>query len=268
MADPRQTPLPADELLVAYELGLLDADDRIRVEAALLADPDLLDELYEASSTTSTLLDDPGRFATATRAALEPGRPRPAGNRWLGGWRCPRVLAPAVGLLALATVLLCSGRPSRPTSSLAVLEPLPAMRVEVLHDAPSDADAAYADGLDAYRNGTWEQAARSFAEAASLASPGWAKRHEAQLLTGSSLLLDGRASQAVIPLRDAAASPLSAIREQALWQLVQARLVLGEKAAAQQALASLMVSPVYGRRAAALLEQLEAGARSSGQPLG
>lgn len=265
MAERHQKPLPADQLLAAYELGLLDVDDRVRVEAALLADPDLLEELYDAAPTATTLLSDPGRFATAAREAGGHGQAR---NRRFVAWQRPRVLASAAGLVALATILLCSGRPTDPASSLAVLEPLPAMRVEVLHSAPSGAEAAYAAGLDAYRDGTWERAARSFTEAASLADPGWPRHHEARLLTGSSLLLDGRANQAVIPLRDAAASPLSTIREQALWQLVQARLVLGEEAAARQALASLMVSPAYGHRAAALLEQLESGGKSSDRPLG
>lgn len=254
--------LPADDLLVAYELGLLEPDDRARVEAALLADPDLLEELYDAAPSTALLLSDPRRFAAAARAGLDAAAMGPRRGRlvrWLAGWRRPRVLVPAMGLAVMAMLLLWPGRHADPNTTLAVLEPLPAPRVELRSTGGSGADAAYADGVEAYREQTWDHAARSFAEASSLADPGWARQHQARLFEGSSLLLGGQPERAVGPLDAASASPLPPIREQALWQLAQARLTLGDKAAARTTLASLVASPVFGVRATALLDQLGTG---------
>lgn len=261
MPDREQKPLPADDLLAAYELGLLDPHDRARVEAALLADPDLLEELYDAAPAAALLLSDPGRFADAARAGLDAVAAPPQRGRlfrWFADWRRPRVLVPALGLAVVATLLLWSEHQADPTTTLAVLEPLSAPRVELRAAAASGADLAYAAGLDAYRDEAWGRAATWFAEASSLAESGWPRRHQARLLEGSSLLLDGEPHQAVGPLDDAADSPLPPIREQALWQLVQARLVLGDRGAARDALVSLVTSPVYGARASTLLGRLGA----------
>ncbi|MEZ4388183.1 MAG: hypothetical protein R3D98_11525 [Candidatus Krumholzibacteriia bacterium] len=255
--DPRV--LPADDLLAAYEMDLLDPADRARVEAALLADPDLLDELYDAAPETSLLLATPGRFAAAARAGLVAAGSTPLTlRRRLGRWLRPRLLVPAALVAALAVVLLWPSGGHLPGSELASVAPLPTMQVE-LRNATDQADTRFQEGMALYRTGDWTTAAAAFAAALAAAEPGWSRQHQAQLYAGSSRLLDGRARDALVLLEDAAGSPLPPIREQALWQVVQARLILGQTDQAREALAVLAASPVFGQRATTLLDQLGDG---------
>ncbi len=256
MPDRDHKPLPADDLLVAYEMDLLEPADRARVEAALLADPVLLEELYDAAPESTLLLAQPGRFAAAAEAGLAAaGHGQPTGWQRLEAWLRPWVLIPATVVAALAVLVLWSGDGADPLSELAVIQPLPTMQVD-LRNADTEADAEYRAGIEAYRAGDWSAAAVKFATAIGRAETGWPRRHQAQLYGGSSLLLDGRARDALELLGEAAASPLPPIREQALWQTVQARLILGRTDAARKALATLAASPVFGARATTLLDQL------------
>ena len=85
----------------------------------------------------------------------------------------------------------------------------------------------------------------------------WDRADQARLYLGSSLLLDGRADAAEPVLEVAVSSPLPPVRERAAWQLVQARLVLGDADGARSTLEGLTSSPVFGTRAAELLQELD-----------
>ena len=68
-------PMRADDLLAAYELGLLNETDRLRFEQATLDDPDLLDELFDHASAAQALREDPERFASLLRETLREAEP-------------------------------------------------------------------------------------------------------------------------------------------------------------------------------------------------
>ncbi|HPF36781.1 MAG TPA: hypothetical protein P5571_11560 [Candidatus Krumholzibacteria bacterium] len=248
MPDPRP-----EELLAAYELGLLDEEERRLFEAACREDADLLDELFDHAPYADALRADPARFAAAAAAAA-PARPS-FFQRLRHALRGPRLLLP-VGVAAALAVILLSGGGSD-LEKLAILEPLQVTSYEVRAGAPAS-DELYAQALTAYRDERWTDSAAGLQQALDQAPQGWPRQDLARLYLGSSKLLGGD-SEGAEPLLDAAAgSPLAPVRERALWQLVQARLLRADETAARAALERLLPSPVYGDRAQALLEAMDA----------
>jgi len=253
MDDRTRTPKPRPEdLLAAYELGLLDPAERKRFEDASREDGDLLDELFDHAPMIRALRADPARFA-AVAAAAAPARPSLL-QRLAAALVRPRTLVPAA--VAVALVLVIFGGGGRDLEKLAVLEPLQVTAYEVRAGAPA-ADELYADALDAYRDERWRESAATLEQALETAPEGWPRADLARLYLGSSVLLGGDAAAAEPTLAAAAGSRLAPIRERALWQLVQARLLRADETAARAALRELTASPVYGARAQTLLEAMD-----------
>lgn len=245
-----ETPRPED-LLAAYELGLLTDEERRRFEAASREDGDLLEELFDTAPFIEALRRDPARFAAAAAAAA-PARPSLL-KRLAAGLARPRALVPVGVAIALAFLVLSGGND---LEKLAVLEPLQVTTVQVRAGAPAS-DTLYADALAAYQAQDWAASAASLRRALAAAPDGWTRADLARLYLGSSELLAGDAAAAEPELDAAAASTLAPVRERALWHLVQARLLRADETAARAALALLADSPVYGARARELLAALD-----------
>jgi len=247
-----------DDLLAAYELDLLNTDERTRFEAATRDNPELLEELFDMAPGIEALRDDPGRYAAVAReelAAQQPGvMERLAG--WFAALSQPRFAAPLIvsaGALALMLLLPDGDKALR---DFAILEPMATSSYEVRAGAPA-ADELYHDAIDAYLDTRWADAASTLESALATADTDWDRADQARLYLGSSLLLDGRADAAEPVLEVAVSSPLPPVRERAAWQLVQARLVLGDADGARSTLEGLTSSPVFGTRAAELLQELD-----------
>lgn len=242
-------PRPED-LLAAYELGLLTTDERRRFEAACREDGDLLEELFDTAPFMDALRRDPARFAAAAAAAT-PARPSLLSR--LGDLLRPRALVPAGVAIALAFLVFSGGND---LENLAVLEPLQVTTVQVRAGSP-DSDTLYADALAAYQAEDWAASAATLRRALDTAPDGWARADLARIYLGSSEMLGGDAAAAESPLHAASASTLAPVRERALWQLVQVRLLRADEAAARAALEQLADSPVYGARARELLTAMD-----------
>ena len=249
----------AQDLIAAYELGLLDHADRARFEAATLDDTELLDDLYDAATETQVLMQDPGRFAAAARAGLAAGErgARESLLDRLQNFFRPRVLVPVAAVLALAFVIFGPGQDTGHLADLAVLEPIPATRQVVRADAP-DAETRFREAINTYLDARWDDAAARFEEAIGAGGDNWPRQAQARLYLGSSLLLAGKTRLAARELEIAATASLLPIREQATWQLAHARLALDDAAGARTALESLRSSPVLAEQALALLTRLDA----------
>ena len=247
-----------DDLLAAYELDLLDTDERIRFEAATRDNPELLEELFDMAPGIEAMRDDPARYAALARkelAAQEPGLMERISG-WFAVLSQPRFAAPLVisaGALALMLLLPDGDKALR---NFAILEPMATSSYEVRAGAP-EADELYHDAIDAYLDTRWADAASTLESALAAADADWGRADQARLYLGSSLLLDGRADVAAPVLELAVSSPLPPISERAAWQLIQARLVLGDAEGARSTLAGLTSSPVFGTRAKELLESLK-----------
>ena len=250
---------PAQDLIAAYEFGLLDDADRARFEAATLEDPELLDDLYDAAGDAQMLILDPGQYAAAARDGLAAGA-RDTSESLIDRLRNllrPRVLVPVAAALALAFVIFGPGQNADHIADLAVLEPIPATRQIVRADAP-DAESRFREAMNAYIDGRWDDAAARLEEALTAGGENWPRQAQARLYLGSSLLLAGKTEAAARELEIAATASLLPIREQATWQLAHARLTLDDAAGARLALEDLRSSPVLSDKALALLTRLDA----------
>jgi TolA-binding protein len=254
MPERHEHSIPPEDLLAAYELGLLEPEERARVEQALASDPDLLDDLYDGAPAALAMQADPGRFARAADRAAAAARPA-ARRGWLAWLRAPRLMVPIAAAAVLVAVITWPSGQDGDLAGLAVLEPLPTVQIE-LRSGAQDADRQYEAAMSAYRDGRWDQASAGFTASLAVAEQGWARADQARLYAGSSLLLAGRVGDAQALLRSASRSALAPVREPALWQLAQAQLSLGEVEAARSTLEALQASPVYGERASDLLADL------------
>jgi hypothetical protein len=250
-------PTRADDLLAAYELGLLNETDRLRFEQATLDDPDLLDELFDHASAAQALREDPERFASLLRETLREADPSLAERLtgWLNAFLQPKVLAPVVVAAAavFALVVLPDGDDLR---KIAVLDPAPYVQVDV-RGAESDAATLYFAAMTRYADERYGEAADLLDEALAAGDETWHQATQARLYLGVSRLLDGDPEAALAPLGVSAASSQLAVAEPSRWYRAQAYLLIGDAPAAREALQGLVDSPVFGARAAAQLERLD-----------
>ncbi|MGD9546210.1 MAG: zf-HC2 domain-containing protein [Candidatus Krumholzibacteriia bacterium] len=255
----------ACDLLAAYELGLLDPDERRDFENHLAGCPDCQEEIYAHAPAALALQEDPGRFARAAQPAMAATRDglRERLSGWLTG-RWPRILVPAA-LVAVAAlvVVLPAVRQGSDLADLAVVDPLPYARIEMRAGAEEPV-RLFHEGMDSYIGGAYGLAADRLSHAAQVqeAWPAEAGPLPAGLLDqtriylGVSLLLDGRAGSALDPLTRASDSPLPPLAERARWYLAQACLLTDRVEAAREALVPLVTSPVFGARAQTLLDAM------------
>ncbi len=246
----------ADDLLAAYELGLLDETERQRFEQATLGAPDLLDELFDHASAAQALREDPERFAALLRETLREAEPSLAERMtdWLNAFLQPKVLAPVVVTAAavFALVMLPDGDDLR---KIAVLDPAPYVQVDV-RGADSDAATLYFDAMTRYTDERYGEAADLLDEALAVGDETWHQVAQAQMYLGVSRLLDGDPEAALVPLGVSATSSQLPIAERSRWYQAQAHLLIGNAAAAREVLNGLTASPVFGAQAAAQLEAL------------
>ncbi|MBU0743728.1 hypothetical protein KKA85_15635 [bacterium] len=258
MSESKDTRIPAAaDLLAAYELGLLDAEDRLRFERGTLDDPDLLEEIFAHAPEAQALRDDPARYRKALETALREAGSSPAERLagWLRALLSPRVLAPVVVAVAavFVLVLMPDGDELR---RIAVLEPAPYVQVDT-RAAESDAAVLFREAMSQYTSARYGDAARLLDEALAAGDASWHQDAQARLYLGVSRLLDGDPAGALSPLREAAGSSQLAIAERSRWYLAQAYLLSGDAGAAREALLSLTDSPVLGAGAAEQLAALE-----------
>ncbi len=256
----------ACDLLAAYELGLLDPDERRDFENHLAACPECQDEIYAHAPAAVALQEDPGRFARAAGSA--PVVSRAGLGERLAGWltyRWPRVLVPAaltavVALVAVLPVL----RQGTDLARLAVVDPLPYARIE-MRAGVEEPVRLFQEGMDSYIAGDYGLAADRLTRAREV-QEAWPTDSgplpaglldQTRIYLGVSLLLADRPGSALDPLTRASGSPLPPLAERARWYLAQACLLTDRTEAAREALTPLASSPVFGTRAQVLLEQID-----------
>ncbi len=253
------------ELLAAYELGLLPAEDRLRFEEHLAGCSACLEELYEMSPVATALSSEPGRIAARlAEAGVEPGAdPAPSPWRGLRILGSPRFYVPALAAAAILLALLMPfGSDDTPEfGKLAMLEALPYVPIDTRPVGHSEAELRFTEGMTNYIAGRYGQAAGQLNEALRLAeSPrevDWDGIGQARLYLGVSLLLADRPDQARHALEPLTTSPIRILRERARWYLAQAHLLRGDPEGALVPLAALADSSIaYAERARAQLDLL------------
>jgi hypothetical protein len=248
------------QLLAGYELGALTGEECARVEEHLLACPACLESLYRTAPHAQWLRESPAlvrarwaaharEAAIAAAAALAPGtvvapgapalpaRRAPVhslGHRLRGlaekldPARHPRAFWLPVGAAAAAVALVAIFSQNQASfGDLAQVEPLRYVQMPLRGALPAH-EVSFREGMEAYTAGNYAAAAGRLAQAvrAGEAEPSWGNLTQARLYLGVSLLLTGKAAEAVPDLEQARGSPLRPLADRAGWYLAQAHLLL------------------------------------------
>ena len=250
-------------LLTAYEMGVLEEQERAAVEEHLVHCVHCQESLYGMAPFANRLRHEPGRWRRVLDAGLTARLP----NTWqriLAGLRnllTPRVMVPVGAVAVLALVLVIqSPRNVDGVRQLARIEAVPYVPFAVRGgDSLLAAADSFAAGMRLYGDQRYPDAARSLAAAvaAGQEDPSWRDIWQARFFRGLSLLLAGQAQDAVPVLAESSASPLRPVAERSRWYLAQAYLQLDQPALAVAELEQLAAaSPVYGDQAAQLLAEI------------
>jgi tetratricopeptide (TPR) repeat protein len=259
--------------LAAYELGLLESDERLGFERHLGVCPACLEHLYEMATHSTAMRSEPGTVASRLREVTSVvATPGPVGSvapthrarRWaevIRGLVRWRVLAPATAALALALLVLVQMRGLGPddVARLARLEPVPYVSIDVRGGTPSGRMRLFEEGMSSYAAGRYDSAARLLTQALASAAedPAWEERDQARFFLGLSVLLDGNPDSARVHLEAAKGSATPVIADRSLWYLAQAHLLLNDASGALRYLDALATSsPGYAERATRLREEI------------
>jgi hypothetical protein len=260
-SDKHEFQLKPEELLAAYEAGLLNDQDRARFEAATLENPDLLEELYEMAPFNEALHADPARVRESAEAELREFTPSPQQTllRALRALLRPRMLVPVAVAMVAFFVVLNLDEGIDDVRRLAMIEPLAYVQVDV-RSVESDREVIYREAMVDYQGGAYLDAVFGLTRAITheeTAEP-WPHLDQAQLYLGVSHLMLEKADQAITPLNVAAASPLLPVADNARWYLAQANLMQGNASGARELLLDLAdTSPVHGEAAGRLIAQID-----------
>ena len=250
-----------DDLLAAYELGLLSAEERAACEAHLLRDEESLVELYEMAPFAAALTEDPARYHRAVHTALAETTPSflTRLRSYLAELMTPRVLIPVATVAVVAVLLSVPREGVVDLRSLAVVEPIPYVQLDTRSGTP-DADRLFTAAMAHYTEGRYDEAVLGLQEAVQTASSEVGDRFldQARLYLGMSLLLADRPEEAIAPLTTATHSLVLPLAERSRWYLAQARLLTNAPAEAHALLDGLAgQSRVYGEQATWQLNRLE-----------
>lgn len=244
------------EKLAAYELGLLESDERARFEGHLCECAFCQEELFANARYASAMMSEAG-------AALQALQPNAEGG-WLSrlaSWLSPGRLVPVASFAtaALVAIVYLSSRTGDELGALARLEPIAYTPIETRDIGAAAPARLFDEGMLHYVAGDYARAAQPLAEALRSAPADWGERDQAVFYLGLSRLLAGLPDAALAPLEEASRSPLPVIADRARWYLAQAHVSLGDAESALSLLRALAAgSPGYADQAAEQIEEIRA----------
>ncbi len=256
------------DLLAAYEMGLLEEQDRLTVEQHLAECASCQDELYATAPYAREMRADPRRYRqTIAAAAPDIGGPNRvlglvmAAGRYLQSLVTWRVGVPVATVAAVALVLIVVGRDDGfDPRTLAVIEPVAYVQIDTRSGATPQLSASFRAGMAAYDEQRYADAAGILTDTLALAGQdsGWPHMDQARFYQGLSYLLAGDAGSAIEALEKTTNSPVRPLADRSRWYLAQALLLHETPRAALTPLQDLADnSPLYAERAAAQLRSLQ-----------
>jgi hypothetical protein len=251
------------DFLAAYEMNLLSEQERTGFENHLPQCSDCLDELYAMAPEIAEMTSNPGVYAH--NAGLEMGE-RSLRSRlsriFVTG--PGRVVVPMV-MAAIIAVLMFLPQPTPHKYQNLVIMDAPAyspIQIRAGHQQPWH--SPWERGMEHYQNGEFDSAAEGLSLAVNLLStqtegPGenQAILDNARLYLGVSRIMSGNGADSFDVLTEAAASSILPIHQKSLWYLAQAHLLADQPEAAIEVLNKLLNSPVFGSRAATMVEEIQ-----------
>lgn len=263
------------DLVAAYEMGLLESDNRASFEEHLEMCEACQEKLFEMAPVAATLTSHAGaigaRLPVAEKGELhaevtvtEPrlrsfwGQITERFQDLVERLARPRVLVPVGATVAIAVVLSLFLQPTTPGGfyELAQVEPVPYVQLSTRDAASSEAERLFREGMGAYADARYDTAAGLLGQCTEEANKveGWDQIDQARFYLGLSLLLSGDVSRAVPHLEVSSQSPIRPLADRSGWYLAQAALLQEDPATAVEHLQALAGSSLgYARLAEAQL---------------
>ncbi len=252
--------------LAAYELNLLEKDERIVFENHLGACSDCLEEMYAMAPAMTKLIDQPGLYAGQVTRSLAPGKTESwfqRLNRMVASGTS-RLLIPVAVVAVLAMLILMPQSTEIKFRSLATTEAPAFSPIQVRAGQQDLWLPLWQSGMAFYQDGQYPSAADDLAKAVKLLAASAPSQDEltavldnAQLYLGVSQMLSNGIAESLATLQDASESSLQPVRQKGLWYLAQAHLLNENPQDAMAVLTQLENSPVFGTQAAALKADIE-----------
>ncbi len=259
------------DLLAAYELDLLDTDERVGFENHLTDCSDCLEEMFAMAPAMTELKTHPGGYADETARYLELDKP----ESWLSRLNRvlfsgpARVLVPVAVAADLAMLIIIPQTTETKFRSLAMTEAPAFSPIQVRAGHQNQWFPLWDSGMQYYRSGEYNSAADDLAQAVNLLAADlqinqsnssdeqYAVLDNARLYLGVSQMLSDRTVESLNTLQEASESNLMPVRQKSLWFLAQTHLLNEQPQKALTILNQLENSPVYGLQAAALIADIQ-----------
>ncbi len=253
------------DLLAAYELALLETDERLGFENHLAGCSDCLEEMYAMAPAMTELTSQPGIYADQAERYLELNQSESWFSRLnqviFSGPK--RVLVPMAVAAVLAMLIFMPQGTDTKYRNLAITEAPAFSPIQVRTGQQNQWFPLWSSGMQFYQSGEYDSAADDLAQAidlltASLNSPDehFAALDNARLFLGVSQLLSDRIAESLATLQIVSKSTLMPVRQKGLWYLAQAHLINEQPQEALAVLSQLENSPVYGSQATSLMSDI------------
>jgi len=252
--------------LAAYELNLLETDERLEFENHLPHCSDCLEEMYSMAPAMSQLTAQPGRYAAQAARYLEQDKT----ETWLTRLNKilfsgpARVLVPVAVAAVLAMLIFMPQTTDIKYRSLAMTEAPAFSPIQVRAGQQDQWLPLWDSGMQAYRTGQYDVAVVDLTQAINLiaklpnsAEERFAVLDNARLYLGVSQMLSDQTDDALVTLKVAATSTLRPVQQKSLWYLAQVHLLNEQPEEALTVLSQLENSLVYGPRAKALTVEIK-----------
>ena len=254
------------DLLAAYELNLLESDERLGFETHLTECSACLEEIYAMAPSMNQLTADPGVFAEQARLHLDPETSESLVSRisrmlFTGP---ARVLVPVAMAAVLAMLIFLPQTTETKFRTLAMTDAPAFSPIQVRSGQQEPWLALWDQGMESYQSGEYRAAAQDLVQAIAIldssANPDVEKTEllaHARLFLGVSQMLSEQTAESLITLQRASESRLIPIHQKGMWYLAQAHLLNEQPRDALRLLKQLENSPVYGPQAAELIIGIE-----------
>ncbi|MCP4292984.1 MAG: zf-HC2 domain-containing protein [bacterium] len=254
------------DLLAAYEMNLLERDERSGFEAHLPDCPDCLEEMYSMAPATAAMNAEPGVFADQAQRYLERDKSLSLWERLAGilSGGPSRVLVPVIAAAVLAVVIFLPQGQEKQFSQLAISSAPAYSTLQVRAGNQDSWLAPWENGMEFYQDKNYSSAAEDLLQAVTILAADNAADDEryvvldnARLYLGVSQMLAGQVDQCIGSLQNAANSSLPPVSQKCQWYLAQAYLLNEMPDEAVGILQALIDSPVFGSDSRQLMEQIE-----------
>jgi tetratricopeptide (TPR) repeat protein len=240
-------------LLAAYELGILDSDEKAGFETHLLDCDSCCNELYNNSPISNELQAHPGLYGGALKRQTEA---EPEGSLFdkIRELFSIKALVP-VAIVASLVVMVISMSSDSDVRKLAVVEKMAYVSIDVRSANSAEVADYFENGMQEYQKDNYNSAIELLKQAVDNSENSCKLWDYANLYLGVSFMLTDNPEEAIPCFATVAQSNKLPMVERGDWLMAQANLQLGNKDGAVKILTDLSENSIgYAQKA---IDQLE-----------